>query len=72
MSQALINQHISEVLPHLYINPLEKCNLHCKICYTRKTAPVLTEAQIMDFGNFSKDLTEVILFVNIVNAYLET
>jgi len=41
--------HLSSVLHHLYINPLEKCNLRCKICYTKKTDFILTEAQIVDF-----------------------
>jgi MoaA/NifB/PqqE/SkfB family radical SAM enzyme len=41
--------HFDNVLHHLYINPLEKCNLACKICYTRKTAPILSEKQILDF-----------------------
>lgn len=41
--------HLKEVLHHLYINPLEKCNLKCKICYTRKTDPILTEEEIMEF-----------------------
>lgn len=44
-----IEQHLNKVLHHLYINPLEKCNLKCKICYTRKTAPILSEQQILDF-----------------------
>lgn len=46
-----IQSHLNEVLHHLYINPLEKCNLKCKICYTRKTAPILSETQILDFVN---------------------
>lgn len=41
--------HLSKVLHHLYINPLEKCNLRCKICYTRKTSPILTEEEILNF-----------------------
>ncbi len=36
-------------LYHLYINPLEKCNLRCRICYTRKSSPILTEEQILNF-----------------------
>ena len=36
-------------LQHLYINPLERCNLRCKICYTKKTAAILTDNQILDF-----------------------
>ncbi|MCX6731143.1 MAG: radical SAM protein [Candidatus Roizmanbacteria bacterium] len=44
-----MNTHLSKVLHHLYINPLEKCNLKCKICYTKKTDPILSEKQIMSF-----------------------
>jgi len=44
-----MNNHLSEVLHHLYINPLEKCNLRCKICYTKKTDPILSEQQILEF-----------------------
>ncbi|NCN83147.1 MAG: radical SAM protein [Candidatus Pacebacteria bacterium] len=40
---------LSKVLHHLYINPLEKCNLKCKICYTRKTDPILSNTEILDF-----------------------
>ncbi len=43
------DQQLARVLHHLYINPLEKCNLKCKICYTRKTDPILSEKQILDF-----------------------
>lgn len=46
---ALVQGHLDQVLHHLYINPLEKCNLKCQICYTRKTAPILPESTIMDF-----------------------
>lgn len=42
-------QHLQKVLSHLYINPLEKCNLKCKICYTKKTSPILSETQILEF-----------------------
>lgn len=44
-----ILHHLDRVLFHLYINPLEKCNLRCKICYTRKTSPILTEDDILTF-----------------------
>jgi len=44
-----MDNHLSKVLHHLYINPLEKCNLSCKICYTKKTDPILSENQIIDF-----------------------
>lgn len=46
-----IQKHFEQVLAHLYINPLEKCNLRCKICYTKKTNPILTNKQIIDFVN---------------------
>lgn len=48
MDSRIIN-HFDTVLNHLYINPLEKCNLKCKICYTRKTDPILSEEQILTF-----------------------
>lgn len=44
-----IETHLNLVLKHLYINPLEKCNLKCRICYTRKTSPILTEKEIIDY-----------------------
>jgi MoaA/NifB/PqqE/SkfB family radical SAM enzyme len=44
-----IETHFRDVIQHLYINPLERCNLRCKICYTRKTSPKLEEEQILDF-----------------------
>lgn len=44
-----IQKHIEEVFSHLYINPLEKCNLSCKICYTKKTNPVLKSNEILRF-----------------------
>lgn len=46
-----VEAHFNQVLNHLYINPLEKCNLRCKICYTRKTSPILTFDQIIEFVN---------------------
>ena len=39
----------NEVLKHLYISPLEKCNLGCKICYTFKSGDILTNEKILDF-----------------------
>lgn len=47
--QQSISNHLDTVLNHLYINPLEKCNLKCKICYTRKTDPILSQQEILDF-----------------------
>jgi organic radical activating enzyme len=44
-----ILKHADEVLEHLYISPLEKCNLCCKICYTAKTSDILTPEAIVDF-----------------------
>lgn len=36
-------------LKHLYINPLEQCNLNCKICYTKKTKFSLSNQEIAEF-----------------------
>jgi organic radical activating enzyme len=36
-------------LNHLYISPLEKCNLHCRMCYTKKTDAILSEDEILEF-----------------------
>ncbi|MFA6532377.1 MAG: radical SAM protein [Patescibacteria group bacterium] len=47
--KSVIDKQLAKVLHHLYINPLEKCNLKCKICYTRKTDPILSEENILDF-----------------------
>lgn len=51
--------HVNEVLNHLYINPLEKCNLRCKICYTRKTSSILTEKEILEFIDKYKKIHEI-------------
>ena len=48
-NNARYQKQLNQVLRHLYINPLEKCNLRCKICYTKKTDPILTQKQILDF-----------------------
>jgi MoaA/NifB/PqqE/SkfB family radical SAM enzyme len=45
----LYSDHFLSVLSHLYINPLEKCNLRCKICYTRKTDFILSKKEILEF-----------------------
>jgi len=47
--KSVIDQQLAKVLHHLYINPLEKCNLKCKICYTKKTDPILSEDTILKF-----------------------
>jgi MoaA/NifB/PqqE/SkfB family radical SAM enzyme len=44
-------KNFENILHHLYINPLEKCNLRCQICYTKKTDSVLTNPQITNFIN---------------------
>jgi len=36
-------------LKHLYISPLEACNLRCQICYTTKTPGRLSSDQILEF-----------------------
>lgn len=43
------NKKITNILEHLYISPLERCNLCCKMCYTKKTGNILTNSQIEDF-----------------------
>jgi MoaA/NifB/PqqE/SkfB family radical SAM enzyme len=48
MNPNLKNQ-FQRALNHLYINPLEKCNLRCAICYTRKTDDILSEKEILKF-----------------------
>ena len=54
-----IREHSQNMLHHLYINPLEKCNLHCKICYTKKTSDILSEKQILDFIDRYQNEVEV-------------
>lgn len=54
-----IEVHFQKVLRHIYINPLERCNLACKICYTRKTSPKLTEEQILSFVKRYQKVVEV-------------
>lgn len=44
-----ISDHLDDVLHHLYINPLEMCNLRCAICYTKKTSPILAPERIEQF-----------------------
>ncbi|MCJ7740541.1 radical SAM protein [Candidatus Microgenomates bacterium] len=44
-----IQKHCDQVLNHLYISPLEKCNLRCKMCYTRKSNQILKENEILEF-----------------------
>lgn len=41
--------HYREVMKHLYISPLEACNLACKICYTKKTGERLSYETMIDF-----------------------
>lgn len=40
---------MSENVHHLYISPLEQCNLNCQMCYTRKTKHRLSGTAIIDF-----------------------
>lgn len=40
---------MNSALENIYISPLEQCNLHCRLCYTRKTSARLTQGQILDF-----------------------
>ena len=59
MLSAKVEQHLAQVQRHLYINPLEKCNLRCKICYTRKTAPILSMEAILSFVDAYKEVQEL-------------
>ena len=36
-------------LKHLFISPLEECNLKCEICYTKKSKKRLSKKKILDF-----------------------
>jgi len=36
---------------HIYISPLESCNLNCKMCYTQKPPGRLSNQQIIEFVN---------------------
>lgn len=52
-----MRRSFAETLSHLYVNPLEKCNLHCKMCYTRKHGNSLGNKQILDFiGRYSSKI----------------
>ncbi len=45
-----INQaKIRTSLENIYISPLEKCNLACKLCYTHKNNHILSNTQILNF-----------------------
>lgn len=47
------------MLQHLYINPLERCNLNCKICYTHKTLHILSEEEILSFVSEYKKIMDL-------------
>jgi sulfatase maturation enzyme AslB (radical SAM superfamily) len=53
-------------LAHLYLSPLEQCNLNCKICYTQKTRAALSQKQLLDF------LERYRLHLQSLNLNLET
>ena len=48
-SQFTIYEMIQNALENIYISPLEKCNLNCKLCYAQKTPVNLTNKQILNF-----------------------
>ena len=50
---------MEHVLKHLYISPLEFCNLGCKICYTAKTRCRLSNESILDFVKRYAQATEL-------------
>lgn len=44
-----MKQKTNDYLNRLYISPLEKCNLNCQMCYTRKINSILSEKAILNF-----------------------
>jgi MoaA/NifB/PqqE/SkfB family radical SAM enzyme len=46
-------------LAHLYISPLERCNLNCQMCYTQKPKGYLTNEMILDFINRYSERVEL-------------
>jgi len=44
-------KQINFALENIYISPLEGCNLNCRLCYTKKTANMLGNQNILDFIN---------------------
>lgn len=42
---------IENSLKHLYISPISRCNLNCKLCYTAKRRSILSSDEILDFIN---------------------
>ncbi|MBD3250803.1 MAG: radical SAM protein [Candidatus Pacebacteria bacterium] len=46
-------------LAHLYLSPLNQCNLNCKICYTAKSGPELNPDTIIRFlGKYQQHLQD--------------
>jgi len=48
-TQRKYQTQVIKSLESIYISPLERCNLACKYCYTKKTNDVLSNQQILDF-----------------------
>ncbi len=44
-----LSEQFTRVLGHVYISPLERCNLCCKMCYTKKTTNILSQSDICEF-----------------------
>ena len=60
---------MENALKHLYINPLEKCNLACKICYTKKTKFVLSNQKILDFVNRYQKIQKLNLLLSVAAKF---
>lgn len=45
----MVSEKIKMSLENIYISPLERCNLNCKYCYTKKTKNILSNEQILEF-----------------------
>ena len=56
--------YVQNILKHVYISPLELCNLNCKICYTKKMKNILSNNDILKFIDryIQKQKIEVITF----------
>lgn len=47
----ILEKQIKSALENIYISPLEGCNLNCRLCYTKKTAKILENQNILNFIN---------------------
>ncbi|MFA6250660.1 MAG: radical SAM protein [Candidatus Shapirobacteria bacterium] len=47
----IIPPSLVSALENIYISPFETCNLHCRLCYTKKSPAGLSNSQILNFVN---------------------